>query len=67
MVVLGFDWKDTVEDTFNSGDPLEAAVVLVIALGTLVSVAVHSLTGFARWRIQRELWRRDVERLGSAS
>jgi hypothetical protein len=24
------------------------------------------MLGFARWRLQRELWRRDVERLTSA-
>jgi hypothetical protein len=64
-VVLGVDWKDTVEDTVNSGDPVEAALVLAIALSTLAFLAVRSLIGFARWRIQRELWRRDVERLRS--
>jgi hypothetical protein len=25
--------------------------------------AARSMRGFARWRLQRELWRRDVERL----
>jgi hypothetical protein len=25
-------------------------------------VAARSILGFARWRLQRELWRRDVER-----
>jgi hypothetical protein len=24
------------------------------------------MLGFARWRLQRELWRRDVERFASA-
>jgi hypothetical protein len=32
---------------------------------TVLFVGVRSLIGFARWRIQRELWRRDVERSGS--
>jgi hypothetical protein len=62
-VVLGVDWKSTVEHTVNSGDPVEAAVALAIALATLAFLAVRSVLGFAHWRIQRELWRRDVERL----
>jgi hypothetical protein len=32
---------------------------------TLVFLAARSMLGFARWRLQRELWRRDVERLTS--
>ena len=28
-------------------------------------LVARSALGFARWRLQRELWRRDVERLGS--
>jgi hypothetical protein len=32
----------------------------------LVFLAARSMLGFARWRLQRELWRRDVERLTSA-
>jgi hypothetical protein len=61
--VLGVDWKNAVEDTVNSGKPVEAAIALVLIVATLAFVAVRSLIGFARWRIQRELWRRDVERL----
>lgn len=60
--LLGVDWKAAVEDTVNSGKPVEAAIVLALVVGTLAFVAVRSLIGFARWRIQRELWRRDVER-----
>jgi hypothetical protein len=30
---------------------------------TLPFVAARSAIGFARWRLQRELWRRDVERM----
>jgi hypothetical protein len=63
MAVLGVDLRDAVEDTVNSGKPVEAALVVAVAAATFVFVAVRSLIGFARWRIQRELWRRDVERL----
>jgi hypothetical protein len=41
----------------------ERTLVLAILLPTLVFVAARSMLGFARWRLQRELWRRDVERL----
>jgi hypothetical protein len=61
-VVLGVDWKDLVEDAVNSGKPVKGAFVLAIVLPTLLFVAAHSIIGFARWRLQRELWRRDVER-----
>jgi hypothetical protein len=63
-VVLGVDWRSAVEDAVNSGKPVKAAIVLVVVVPTLIFVAVRSLVGFARWRLQRELWRRDVERLG---
>jgi hypothetical protein len=62
-VVLGVDWKGVVEGAVNSGTPVKGAVVLAILVPTLVFVAAHSLVGFARWRLQRELWRRDVARL----
>jgi hypothetical protein len=39
---------------------------LAIVLPTLLFLAARSMLGFARWRLQRELWRRDVERLTSA-
>jgi hypothetical protein len=32
---------------------------------TLVFLVARSAVGFARWRFQRELWRRDVERFGA--
>jgi hypothetical protein len=60
-VVLGFDWRETVEDTVNSGKPVKAAIALALILPTLLFVAVRSMVGFMRWRLQRELWRRDVE------
>jgi hypothetical protein len=62
--VVGLDWKNLVEDAVNSGRPLENAIILALALPTFVFLAARSLVGFARWRLQRELWRRDVERLG---
>jgi hypothetical protein len=53
-------------DSLNSGKPIEGAFTLAILLPTLVFLAARSMLGFARWRLQRELWRRDVERLTSA-
>jgi hypothetical protein len=64
-VVLGVDWKSAVEHTVNSGKPVKAAIAIAILLPTLLFVAVRSMVGFARWRIQRELWRRDVEGMRS--
>jgi hypothetical protein len=62
-VVLGVEWKDVVEEAINSGRPLENVVLLAIALPTFAFLAARSLIGFTRWRLQRELWRRDVQRL----
>jgi hypothetical protein len=62
-VVLGVDWKGVVEGAVNSGKPVKGAVVLAIIVPTLLFVAARSLIGFARWRLQRELWRPDVARL----
>src|SRR5262245_45100544 len=64
-VVLGVDWKSTVDHAFNSGKPVKAAIVIVLLVPTLFFVALRSTVGFGRWRLQRELWRRDVERLSS--
>jgi hypothetical protein len=66
-LVFGVNWKEVVEDSINSGQPLENALILAIALPTLVFLAARSLIGFARWRLQRELWRRDVQRLSSGA
>ena len=63
-VVLGIEWRDDVADVINSGRPVKAALVLVIVVPTLLFIALRSTVGFVRWRIQRELWRRDVERIG---
>jgi hypothetical protein len=65
-VVLGANWKGVVEDAVNSGKPVKGALVLAIAVPTLTFVAARSLIGFSRWRLQRELWRRDVVRLEDA-
>lgn len=62
-VVFGVDWKHLVETTFNSGAPVRGAIALVIILVTLFFVALHSMIGWGRWRLQRELWRRDVAAL----
>lgn len=59
-VLFGVDWKSLVESTFNSGAPVKGAIVLAVVLPTLLFVALHSMIGWGRWRLQRELWRRDV-------
>lgn len=63
-IVLGFDWERYVRDALNSGRPLEGAFVLTILLPTLIFLVARSGIGYCRWRLQRELWRRDVDRLG---
>ena len=62
-LVLGVDWREVLEFAVNSGRPIRGAVALLVVLPTLLFVAARSLIGFARWRLQRELWRRDVARL----
>lgn len=62
-LVFGVDWREAVEHTFNSGEPIRGAVILAVALPTLLFVALHSILGYGRWKLQRELWRRDVARL----
>jgi uncharacterized membrane protein len=64
-LVLGFDWKHVVDDALNFGRPGEGAFVLAVLLPTLLFLVARSMIGFARWRLQRELWRRDVERLSA--
>jgi hypothetical protein len=66
-VLLGIEWRSVVEDLINSGRPVRAAFGLVIVLPTLLFVVARSIVGLARWRVQRELWRRDVDRLSSGS
>jgi hypothetical protein len=62
-ILLGVDVRQLVEDAVNSGDPLRDVVLIAVILPTLAFFVLHSMIGFLRWRLQRELWRRDVERL----
>jgi hypothetical protein len=62
-VVLGVNWKHVVEQAINSGRPVAGALTVAIVVPTLLFVAARSAIGFARWRLQRELWRHDVARL----
>jgi hypothetical protein len=63
LIVLGLNVRDTVEGLINSGRPLRDAVVVALIVPTLGFFILHSFVGFLRWRLQRELWRRDVARL----
>jgi hypothetical protein len=65
-IVLGVDVRDWVEGLINSGQPLRKVVIVAVILPTLAFFLLHSMIGFLRWRLQRELWRRDVERLEAA-
>lgn len=58
--LVGVDWREPLEDAVKAGRPVRSAVVVAILAAILVIVAVRSVIGFARWRIQREFWRRDV-------
>jgi hypothetical protein len=62
-IVLGVDVRDEVESVLNSGRPLRWVAILALVLPTVVFFLLHSVIGFLRWRLQRELWRRDVARL----
>jgi hypothetical protein len=62
-LVLGVPWEDIVRSVFNSGNPMNGALALAILLPTAVFLLARSSIGYCRWRLQRELWRRDVQRL----
>jgi hypothetical protein len=66
-IVLGLNVKATVEGLINSGAPLRSVVIVALIIPTLGFFILHSFIGFARWRLQRELWRRDVARLEAAA
>lgn len=66
-LVIGVDIRPTVQDLLNSGRRIEHVAVLAILLPTLVFLLARSMIGWLRWKVQRELWRRDVERLGGTS
>jgi hypothetical protein len=61
LVILGVDFRDVVEKAVNSGKPVAGAIVLVFVLPTAAFLLLRSVIGFLRWRMQRELWRREVE------
>jgi hypothetical protein len=66
-IVLGLDVRDLVQSAVNSGHPLRDVVLLAVILPTLAFFLLHSTIGFLRWRLQRELWRRDVARAQAAA
>lgn len=66
-VFFGVDWKAVVEETFNSGEPVRGAIILAVVIPTLLFVALHSMIGYARWRVQRELWRRDIDHIRTSA
>ena len=66
-IVLGVNWKQVVEGAINSGRPVAGALTVAVVVPTLLFVAARSAIGFARWRLQRELWRRDVQRLAESA
>lgn len=59
-VILGFDARTALERVLHAGKPLEGLLGLTLLLITLIFLLARSSIGFARWRLQRELWRRDV-------
>ncbi len=62
-IILGFDMRDAVSGAFNSGRPIEGIFALSILIPTVIFLLIRSAVGYCRWRVQRELWRRDVKRL----
>ena len=58
--LVGVDWEHVTESALNSGRPIEGALALAIGVPMLAFIALRSLIGFARWRLQRELWRREI-------
>ena len=66
-IVFGLDVRDFVEEAINSGRPLRRVVIVAVIVPTLGFFILHSVIGFLRWRLQRELWRRDFTRLEAAA
>jgi hypothetical protein len=62
-IVVGIDVRPVVEEALNSGQTIEHAFALAILIPTIVFLLARSMIGWLRWKLQRELWRRDVERL----
>lgn len=63
--LFGLDWRGKIESSFNQGEPIQHAVTIGILLSVLSLVALRSVIGAFRWRIQRELWRRDAAALAT--
>lgn len=61
--LLGHDWRHDAEVALNSGHTITGALALAVVFVLLGFIALRSAIGFARWRIQRELWRREVAAL----
>jgi len=66
-IVIGVDIRPTLQDALNSGKAIEHVFVLAIVIPTVIFLLARSMIGWMRWKVQRELWRRDVERLGGMS
>jgi hypothetical protein len=64
-LIIGFDVRPTLQSLLRSEKPLEHVLALSIILITAIFLLARSLLGFGRWKLQRELWRRDVERLSA--
>lgn len=62
--VIGLDVRPALQNALSSGKPIEHVFVLVILIPTVIFLLARSMIGYGRWKLQRELWRRDVERLG---
>lgn len=62
-IILGFDPKDAVSGALNSGHPMQGILAISILIPTIIFLLLRSGIGYCRWRVQRELWRRDVRRL----
>lgn len=62
-IILGLDVRDAVAHVFNAGRPVEGLIAAAIVIPTVVFLLARSAIGYCRWRVQRELWRRDVRRL----
>jgi hypothetical protein len=62
-IFSGVDVRPIVQEALNSGKPMGHVFVLSILIPTIVFLLARSMLGWARWKLQRELWRRDVERL----
>lgn len=61
--ILGVDPKDAIEGAFNSGAPVKGILAIALLIPTVIFLLLRSAIGYGRWRVQRELWRRDVTRL----